>query len=172
MPERLRADGEIQRGRARDGLPQVWIRSSGAPDGRRVRIAVAGSRDGVVTHAQAVTFGKLWRELDGTGLLHGCCPAIGTPETDGVPERMRGVDAWVGRRAIARGIPVEHFPPLQASIGWPACGPERNRRMVRAADAAIVFPGGAGTASTARWAADLGKPLYEITGDGRLIGPA
>lgn len=136
-----------------------------------MRIAVAGSRTGVVSHAQAVAFGVIWRQLGGAILLHGCCPAPGTPKTDGIPERMAGVDAWVDQRAIARGIPVERFPALQVSIGWPGCGPERVKRMVKAGDVAVAFPGGKGTANFRNFALELGKPLYDIDPEGEWTGP-
>lgn len=127
-----------------------------------MRIAVAGTRSRYPTRAEAAAFYRLWKYLGGSVLLHGCCPDVGTPKTDGVPERMRGVDGWAEERASARGIPVERFPPKQISIGWPGCGPERNRRMVLAAEAVVVFPGGPGTASTKRLAGELRRPLYEI----------
>lgn len=123
------------------------------------------------TRDQAVTFGRIWKRLGGTVLLHGCCPATGTPKTDGVPVRMRGVDGWVEERGVARGIPIERFPPLQVSIGWPGCGPERSRRMVLAADAVVLFPGGVGTGRTRGFALEFERPLYEICPDGDWVGP-
>lgn len=131
-----------------------------------VRVVVAGSRDLIPSRSQAVTFMRLWVQLGGDILLHGCCPALGQPLTDDVPEKMRGVDAWAEARAVARGIPVERFPPLQLSIGWPGCGPERNARMVKAGDAGILFPGGSGTASTRRLLAASGIPYFQILEDG------
>lgn len=113
---------------------------------------------------------RLWKRLGGTIILHGCCPARGTPKTDEVPNRMRGIDAWIDERARARGIPVEHFPAKQLSIGWPGCGPERNRRMVLAADIVVCFPGGDGTESTRRFALQFHKPLWDIFEDD-AVGP-
>ena len=136
-----------------------------------MRIAVAGTRLRDANLEEAKTFMRLFESLGGTVILHGACPAAGTTKTDGVPERMRGIDAWVDRRARARGIPVEPFPALQVTVGWPGCGPERNRRMVLAADVVVVFPGGRGTASTKSLAWTFGKPLYEIRLDGGLIEP-
>lgn len=139
-----------------------------------VRIAVSGGRDYAPNREQAVIFGRLFRLLGGTVLLHGCCPARGSPPTDGVPVRMRGVDAWVEARAAANGVPVEHFPALQLSIGWPRCGPERVWRMVNASGACVALPGGKGTANFRRFALELGKPLYEIfvvNGAADWIGP-
>jgi len=136
-----------------------------------MKIAVAGSRDGRPTRMQAVAFGRIYAMLGGTVILHGCCPAIGTPLTDGVPVRMRGVDAWIEERATARGIPIERFPPLQVTIGWPGCGPERSRRMVIAAGAVVCLPGGRGTERTRGFALDFGRPLYDIGKDGDWTGP-
>lgn len=127
-----------------------------------MKIAVAGARDGIVTAEQAKIFGRIWRHLGGSILLHGCCPARGTLKTDGVPERIRGVDAWAHERATARGIPVETFPALQIAIGWPRCGPERVRRMVKACDVAVAFPGGKGTENFRDFAIEFGKLLYDI----------
>lgn len=135
-----------------------------------MKVAVAGGRDYQPTREQAVIFGRLFRLLGGTVLLHGCCPARGAPPTDGVPVRMRGVDAWVEARAAANGVPVERFPPLQLSIGWPRCAHARNMAMVRAAEAVIVFPGGNGTRGTAMWARRFDRPLYEIL-DWTWVGP-
>ncbi len=56
-----------------------------------MKIAVAGGRDYLPNREQTVVFGRLFRLLGGTVLLHGCCPARGSPLTDGVPVRMRGV---------------------------------------------------------------------------------
>jgi hypothetical protein len=134
-----------------------------------MRIAVAGTRSRSATREEAEAFHRLWKYLGGTVVLHGCCPAHG-PLTDDVPPRMRGIDAWIDDRAKARGIPVEPYPPKQKSIGWPGCGPERNRRMVAAADAVVCFPGGSGTDSTRRLAIEMGKPLYEIFKN-EWIGP-
>lgn len=135
-----------------------------------VRIAVAGTRSRPATPEEARAFRRLWEYLGGTVLLHGACPDAGTRPTDGMPEGMRGIDAWAHERAMARGIPVEPYPPLQVSIGWPGCGPERNRRMVAAAEVVICFPGGAGTASTRGIALQFGRPLYRIVG-GEWTGP-
>ena len=137
-----------------------------------MRIAVAGTRSRPATANEAKAFRRLRKKLDGSVLLHGCCPATGTPKTDGVPERMRGIDGWIEERAQARGIAVEHFPPLQLTIGWPGCGPERSRRMVAASDAVILFEGGVGTARTRGFALEMSKPLYEIFPDENdWVGP-
>jgi hypothetical protein len=135
-----------------------------------MRIAVAGTRASFPSRQDAVAFMHLWQRLGGTVILHGCCPAASEAPTDDVPARMRGVDAWIDSRAKARGIPVEPYPAKQKTIGWPRCGPERNRRMVEAADAVVCFPGGRGTASTRGFAVELRKPLYEIF-EGEIIGP-
>lgn len=127
-----------------------------------VRVAVAGTRARAATPVEAATFHRLWKAIGGTVLLHGCCLAAGEPRSDGVPKRMRGIDAWVEERAAARGVPVERCPPLQVSIGWPGCGPERSRRMVKAADVVVCFPGGRGTERTAGFASEFGRPLYRI----------
>jgi hypothetical protein len=104
-------------------------------------------------------------------LLHGCCPAKGTRATDGPAAAFRGVDAWIdawpttkpwiyGETTGVGGTIL--FPPKQISIGWPGCGPERNKRMVDLADVLIAFPGGKGTEGCVKLAEKKGIPVYRI----------
>ena len=142
-------------------------------------LAVTGGRDYMPSEQEAVEFLKLWNRLGGTVLRHGCCPAAKTKPTDGVPFAMRGVDLWAEwwgtgnpRAWWPRLAPVgladlslpriERFPPLQLTIGWPGCGPERNRRMVTGADALIAFKGGRGTANCIKQARGLGIEVYFV----------
>lgn len=66
-----------------------------------------------------------------------------------------GADSFGERMAEQLGLPCRRFPADWATQGRSA-GPRRNRRMVEYADAALIFPGGRGTASMAREAARAG----------------
>ena len=65
--------------------------------------------------------------------------------TEVVSGGATGADAEGERWAKKRGIPVKYFPADWKTHGKSA-GPKRNQQMAEHADAAILFPGGRGTA--------------------------
>lgn len=69
-----------------------------------------------------------------------------SPITEVVSGGATGADAGGERWAESHGIPIKIFLPDWKAHGKSA-GPMRNREMARYADAAVLFPGGAGTNS-------------------------
>lgn len=125
-----------------------------------MRIAVTGSREREPIPEEQAEFERLWDAWRGTVLLHGACPVPGPP-VDYVTT-MRGVDRWAHEWATKRGILIDPFPPLQKSIRWPRCGPERNRRMVATAGVLFALPGARGTENCIGFAVRQRIPVHRI----------
>jgi len=73
-----------------------------------------------------------------------------------------GADKAGEEWAKSRGIPVKRFPADWKRYGRVA-GPRRNREMAEYAEAAVLFPGGRGTASMRREAEKAGLLIYDFS---------
>jgi len=71
-----------------------------------------------------------------------------------------GVDRAGEVWARSHNIPVKTFPPDWKTHGR-AAGPIRNQAMAEYADAVVLFPGGAGTASMAKLAGLKGLRIWD-----------
>jgi len=72
-----------------------------------------------------------------------------------------GVDREGEEWALSNKLPVKTFPAQWADYGTLA-GPIRNRAMAAYADAVVLFPGGAGTASMAKIAQRENLRIWDL----------
>lgn len=80
--------------------------------------------------------------------------------TEVVSGGAKGADLGGEKWAESKGIPVKKFLPEWKKYGR-AAGPERNREMVKYADAVAVFPGGKGTLSLYNLSKKAGLLIYD-----------
>lgn len=110
-----------------------------------MRTIIAGGRDFILQQDHFAFLDALHAEHGITAVICGCA---------------RGADQGGADWANARGIPVVPMPADWNTHGK-AAGCIRNRDMAHAADAAVLFPGGRGTANM-RWNAEkLGLRVFE-----------
>lgn len=96
-----------------------------------MKVIIAGGRDYQMKPPE-------WDYLDGLNYMN--------KFTEVVSGGAKGADEWGEYWAKSRGIPVKRFPADWDKEGKRA-GPIRNKKMAEYADAAILFPGGKGTAN-------------------------
>ncbi len=107
-----------------------------------MKLIIAGGRNYVFTEDDIAFLNSL--------------PSVGEVVSGGASGADKHGEAW----AKANGIPVKSFPALWQEYGKFA-GPKRNNEMARYADAVVLFPGGAGTKSMARFATREGLMIYD-----------
>lgn len=111
-----------------------------------MRVIVAGGREVLETDHNIRTAAIELLRLKATEVISGCC---------------HGADAC-GELAAARlGLTVRLKPADWRRHGK-AAGPIRNKEMAAIADACVLFPGGAGTASMRREAEARGLKIVTI----------
>jgi len=132
-----------------------------------MKILVTGGRDykdrdRLFAALYAVHFANNAQRLrDGDGgeratvIVHGACRS--------------GADRFAGEWAREVGVEQRAYPVDHAIDGpWPAAGPRRNLRMLRAEldglTRVLAFPGGRGTASMCTIARRNGVDVVEVTG--------
>lgn len=115
-------------------------------------VAVSGGRDFKDTARVWSVLDEIHAEREITLLIEGECPA----GDGGADERSR---TW----AKARQVNYMGIPPKQKKYGWPKCGPMRNEEMGQFSPHLwVLFPGGRGTDSARRIAAQLGIKQHEV----------
>jgi hypothetical protein len=112
----------------------------------KMKVIIAGGRNYQITKSDIEILDRLNAIYKFSEVVSGDCS---------------GADRAGALWAIAKKIPVKHFPADWDNFGRRA-GPMRNREMADYADAAILFSGGAGTASMRCEALRLGvEILYD-----------
>ncbi len=99
-----------------------------------MKVIIAGGRDYHFNNDDIAFLDWLHKALPITEVVSGCCSGA---DNEGL--------MW----AITRGIRESRFPANWCDLGRKA-GPIRNTQMAGYADAAILFPGGTGTADMKR----------------------
>jgi len=69
---------------------------------------------------------------------------------------------WLYSKIVNSGLVVTEFPPHSQAMRWTF--PQRNRVLAALGDAVLVVEGGntSGALQTARWALDLGRPVFAV----------
>lgn len=143
-------------------------------------IIVTGGRDFKAYKVIDSVLSTLHTEEPITLLAQGACGLV--KQGGVVSGQPRGADGLAREWATLKGIPVSDFPVDHAVDGpWPAAGPRRNGRMLRAIKDAVGvgvdvgagarvlvvgFEGGRGTADCLRQAKALGLKTMKVVGTG------